>query len=117
MLGQLLRKSYDFQRFLCSERKIFKNAEWWIDKLSTALIAEAMEIKEEINWKHWKNRKEIDHGKLRAEICDAMNFVLALANKAGMNEKDLFDGCINAIDEGYKRQMGKSEKEGYEVEI
>ena len=80
----------------------------WIDKMTTAIIAEAIELKEESNWKWWKKPKEIDVEAVKNEMVDILHFWISLCIKLDLDAKQVFDEYIKKNEENRRRQ-----KEGY----
>jgi len=80
----------------------------WIDKMTTAIIAESMELKEESNWKWWKKPKDIDIDAIRGEMVDILHFWVSLCTKLDLDAKQVFEEYIKKNEENRRRQ-----KEGY----
>jgi dimeric dUTPase (all-alpha-NTP-PPase superfamily) len=81
------------------------NESEWIDRLTTAMIAEALELKEESNWKWWKKPKEIDKDAIRDEMADILHFWVSLCLKLGISPHDIYRAYIEKNEENRKRQQ------------
>ena len=60
-----------------------------INMKCTAIIHEAVELREHSNWKWWKNDKEYDENAAREEFADILHFVLSLAISMGITPNEL----------------------------
>lgn len=104
-----------FDEYIKEKRNLdYTNKEEWIHKLCTAIITEACELNDAINWKWWKNKREIDWQNVKEEIIDLWHFLLSLCIKVGMNPEDIIQQYIDKNIENYKRQLGASERDGYQ---
>jgi dimeric dUTPase (all-alpha-NTP-PPase superfamily) len=90
--------------------------EEWMQKQSLALIEEVTELLNEVNYKWWKNPKEINQTAVREELVDILHFYVSLCLSAGVSADDLFDTYLAKNKENYDRQQGLSKKDGYFVE-
>lgn len=80
------------------------NESEWIDKLTSAMIAEAVELKEECNWKYWKKPKEIDKGAVKNELVDILHFWVSLCLKLGISPKEVYGVYLEKNEENRRRQ-------------
>lgn len=87
----------------------------WVQKEILAIMSELNEILGEINWKWWKNPKEINKDNLKEEIIDILHFFISLCLKVGMNAEEVFEIYMNKNKENVDRQNGDSSKLGYAV--
>ena len=78
-----------------------------------ALVSELGELRCKVNFKWWKNPKEIDSAAIKEEIVDVVHFVISMARRAGMTSDELYEGYIAKNKENFDRQYGRSKKEGY----
>ena len=101
--------------FIREKRNLNFSKEEWIQKEVLAMLSELSELLDEVNFKWWKNKKEIDDGKLKDELVDILHFFVAMCLISGMSSKELFERYLNKNDENFKRQFGKSAKEGYSI--
>ena len=69
-----------------------------------ALLVEAVEVKQELNWKSWKALKEIDWEKVKEEIVDEFIFLLNQCNVAEMDADDLVARTLDKINTNIQRQ-------------
>lgn len=66
-------------------------------KGSLALIDEITELLNEVNYKWWKNPKEVDDNAVKEEIVDMLHFFVSICLYAGVSAKDLYDAYIEKI--------------------
>ena len=59
--------------------------EEWMQKETIALIAELMEMLGEVNYKWWKNPKEVDMEAVKEEMVDVLHFFVSMCLKTGMD--------------------------------
>lgn len=98
---------------IIQERSLDFSKEEWIQKEVLAMISELSEVLDEVNFKWWKNKKEIDDNNLKEEIVDLLHFLISMALKAGMTADEMFSIYMDKNKENLKRQEGKSKKTGY----
>ncbi|MBE5780956.1 MAG: dUTPase [Clostridiales bacterium] len=89
--------------------------EEWMQKETIALIAELMEMLSEVNYKWWKNPKEINMDAVKEELVDVLHFFVSMCHKAGMDADELHARYLEKNKENFDRQHGRSKKPGYEV--
>jgi dimeric dUTPase (all-alpha-NTP-PPase superfamily) len=90
--------------------------EEWIQKQTLAMLSELAELIAEVNFKWWKNPKEIDRGNVKEELVDILHFFTGMCNRMGMGSEELFSRYIAKNEENFKRQYGTSQKKGYELD-
>lgn len=90
--------------------------EEWIQKLVLATISELGELLDEVNFKWWKNPKEIDAPALKEELVDVLHFFVSMCLRAGMDADELHRIYMSKNQENFDRQQGRSLKEGYASE-
>lgn len=90
--------------------------EQWIQKETLAMISELAELLDEVNFKWWKNPKEINYDNLKEELVDILHFFVGMCLKSGMTSEELFKIYITKNEENFKRQYGTSLKKGYSIE-
>jgi len=88
----------------------------WIQKDVLAMIAELGELLNEVNFKWWKNPKQIDQAAINEELIDVLHFFISMCIRAGMSAEDVYRIYVEKNKENFDRQYGRSRKEGYEVE-
>ncbi len=76
----------------------------WIDKLTTAMIGEAMEIKEHSGWKWWKNLESFGREELKEELADLLHFWLSLCLKLGITPEEIFEAYMEKNKKNAERQ-------------
>lgn len=87
----------------------------WVQKEILAILSELAELLAEVNFKWWKNKKEVNSDNVKEEIVDILHFFTGLCLKIGMNAEELTRIYIKKNEENFNRQYGKSEKKGYEL--
>lgn len=116
----LLTQMYDLQTTLderiTSERGVEKSLDEWVMSLTIAMESEIDEIRREVNWKWWKNMKEVDKEALQGEVIDMWHFLLSLSRVVGLTPETLHSKYLEKNEENHDRQSGKTSKEGYEIE-
>ena len=111
---------FDLQKKL--DNDIIKNRnlekvtlEEWIQKGVLAIISELSELLDEVNFKWWKNPKEINYSNIKEELVDILHFFTGMCLKAGLTSSELYEIYIKKNEENFKRQYGTSLKKGYEI--
>lgn len=87
----------------------------WIQKETLAMISELSELIDEVNFKWWKNTKEVDYNNVKEELIDIFHFFMSMCLKVGMNADEVYQKYINKNKENFKRQHGLSKKSGYSL--
>ena len=87
----------------------------WIQKQTLAMISELAELLDEVNFKWWKNPKEIDYSLVKGELVDILHFFTGMCLRVGMDAEELFRLYMEKNKENFDRQYGKSAKKGYEI--
>ena len=87
----------------------------WIQKDVLAIVAELGELLDEVNFKWWKNPKEINTAAVQEEMVDVFHFFVSMCIRAGMNAEDLFRIYSEKNKENVDRQHGRSQKPGYAI--
>jgi len=104
-----------FDEYIKENRNLdYSDFDYWIPQMCRCITVEANELMDNFNWKHWKNKKDIDWDNVREETIDLWHFLISLSIKVGLNPKDIIDQYINKNLENYKRQLGTSERDGYQ---
>ena len=89
--------------------------EEWIQKQTLAIVSELAELLAEVNFKWWKNPKEIDKQNVKEELVDILHFFVGMCLRFGMTGQELYDIYLKKNEENFKRQYGTSLKKGYEL--
>ncbi len=87
----------------------------WIQKQTLAMVSELAELIDEVNFKWWKNPKEIDYSLVKGELVDILHFFTGMCLRVGMDANELFDRYMEKNKENFDRQYGRSAKKGYEL--
>lgn len=88
----------------------------WIQKEVLAMISELAELLDEVNFKWWKNPKELNYDNIKGELIDILHFFASMCLKIGMDAPEVYERYIEKNKENFLRQYGKSQKTGYELD-
>jgi len=106
-----------FQDQLKRTRRLeYISPEEWLQKQTLAMISELAELLEEVNFKWWKNPREMNQAAVWEELSDILHFFISMCLEADMKAEDLYNVYVGKNHENVRRQEGKSEKQGYVVE-
>jgi dimeric dUTPase (all-alpha-NTP-PPase superfamily) len=100
---------------IIKERGIEKDVSEWVTGITIAMESEIDEIRREVNWKWWKNHKEINSAALQGEVIDMWHFLLSLSRVVGLTPETIHAIYMEKNAENHARQDGTSDKEGYEI--
>jgi dimeric dUTPase (all-alpha-NTP-PPase superfamily) len=100
---------------IIKERSINKDVSEWVSGITIAMESEIDEIRREVNWKWWKNPKEIDDIALQGEVIDMWHFLLSLSRIVGLTPETIHAIYMEKNAENHARQDGTSYKDGYAV--
>lgn len=119
MNNDKLTQMYEMQTALdervIKERDVVMTQDQWVTAITVAMESEIDEIRREVNWKWWKNPKEIDHEALQCEVIDMWHFLLSLSRVVGLMPDDIYRIYMEKNAENHARQSGESNKDGYSV--
>lgn len=87
----------------------------WIQKETLAMLSELAELIDEVNFKWWKNEKEVSNRRVKEELVDILHFFTAMCLHAGMTADELYEMYMEKNKENFDRQYGKSSKPGYDL--
>lgn len=104
-----------FDDYLISQRNLDFDTSTWIQKEILAIISELAELLDEVNFKWWKNPKELDSEAIAEELVDILHFFVSICIKAGVKPEDLYKVYLRKNKENFARQKGTSTKHGYEI--
>lgn len=90
--------------------------EEWIQKQTLAMLSELAELLAEVNFKWWKNPKDINRDNVKEELVDVLHFFTGMCNRMGMGSSELYERYLAKNEENFKRQYGTSQKKGYELD-
>lgn len=114
-----LEKIFEYQRKFDLQLKETRNLNYtmeeWIQKETLAMMSELSELIDEVNFKWWKNPKEVNKDNVKDELVDILHFFISMCDKTGMDADELFKRYMAKNEENFKRQEGTSEKKGYEI--
>lgn len=101
--------------FIAKERGLNFSNEEWIQKKSMAMIAEVSELLAEVNYKWWKNPRELNDNAIKEEMVDILHFLVGMCINAGMTAEEMHKIYLDKNLENFNRQNGLSNKEGYNL--
>lgn len=114
-----LKKAFEMQKAmrerLVKERGLEFTDEQWMLNFLVAIEDEIGEVRDELNWKWWKNPKVVDISATRNEIVDIWIFLIELTISSGMSLPELEERFDAKTAENHARQDGTSSKPGYAV--
>ncbi|WP_257147223.1 dUTPase [Bacillus wiedmannii] len=115
-LNDMFAIQYEFDQRIIRERNIDKTMDEWVMATTVAMEDEISELRNEINWKHWKNEKSVNMDRVRSEVTDLWAFLISLSIHVGMDSTDVYNEYLAKMQENHARQDGTSTKEGYAVD-
>ena len=89
--------------------------EQWVQKDILAMLSELGEVLDEVNFKWWKNPKQIDRAALSEELVDVLHFFISMCIHAGLDAETMHRIYTEKNKENMNRQLGRSQKPGYAV--
>ena len=113
MLKKIFHLQERFDRAVVEKRGINFSKEDRIKKEDLAFMSKLGEILVEVNFKWWKDPKEIDRERLLEEIVDVLHFFVSMCLKAGIGPEELYRAYIRKNQENFARQEGRTDREGY----
>lgn len=113
MLKEIFRLQESFDQAVIEHRGLDFPPEIWIQKEVLAIISELSEILDEVNFKWWKDPKEVDREALKEEIVDVLHFFVSMCLKAGIGPEELYEAYLRKNEENFARQEGATDREGY----
>lgn len=85
----------------------------WVEKGALAMMCELAELVDEVNFKWWKNSREIDSAAVLEELADLLHFFVGTCIRLGFSAEELYAAYVRKNEENFRRQEGKSPKPGY----
>lgn len=113
MLAEIFRLQARFDQAVIEHRGLEFSQEVWIQKEILAIISELSEILDEVNFKWWKDPKEINKERLTEEIVDVLHFFVSMCLKAEIGPEELFTAYVCKNQENFARQEGATDRIGY----
>ncbi len=93
----------------------------WLLNYNRAQIHESIEMEDDLPWKWWKDKSEIDWDHIRMELIDELHFWVSKCQLVGLDPAKLTDlymkkNKLNQIrqDKGYGSKYDKFNEEGVE---
>lgn len=91
---------------IIAERNIDKTLDEWVVAITIAMESEIDEIRREVNWKWWKQEKEINLDQLQEEVIDLWHFLLSLSRMVGLTPETIFEKYMAKNKINHQRQDG-----------
>lgn len=85
----LLKKQKELDDYIIEKRNLVFTPKERLQGLATAIMTECAELCEEVNWKWWKNEKEVDIDKIKEELIDILHFLMSAVNTLISNKEDI----------------------------
>ncbi len=108
-----MQKSFDDD--LAKNRNLNYTKEEWLQKQTLAMISELSELLDEVNFKWWKNPKQLNDEAIKEELVDILHFFTGMCLRAGLTAEELHGIYMKKNKENFDRQYGLSKKEGYKI--
>ena len=89
--------------------------EKWIQMQTLAMMSEMAELIDEVNFKWWKNPKPVNSDNVKDELVDILHFFVSMCLRAHMSPEELFERYLSKNKENFDRQLGLSQKPGYDI--
>ncbi len=102
-----------FDADLAARRGLDFDLSTWLQKEVLAMISELAELLDEVNFKWWKNPKEVDREAVKEELVDILHFFVSMCLKAGLSADEVYRAYLAKNEENFRRQQGLSPKPGY----
>lgn len=117
-----LEKIFEMQKMLNDDIRNRRDLddiskEEWIQKQTLAMISELSELLDEVNFKWWKNKKEVDEQLVKEELVDILHFFVSMCLVYDMDGEQLYKMYMDKNKENFDRQNGKSSKLGYDIRL
>lgn len=80
-----------------------------------AIEDEAGELRRELDWKWWTNKKEVDFSNCREELIDVLHFTIQGLILLGCDASDIHRYYLDKNQTNHDRQDGKTDRQGYDV--
>lgn len=116
-LESLLSMQKSLDDFIIKERHLDFNTDSRLLGLTVAIDSEIEEVRKGLNWKWWKNKKELDIEYLKEEWIDILHFWLSGCNTLGMDATEILERYIAKNKENFARQTGEVSKDNGEYVI
>ena len=103
------------------DKDIIKHRVEWLLNYNRAQIHESIEMEDDLPWKWWKDKTEIDWDNIRMELIDELHFWVSKCQLVGLDPEGLAElymkkNKLNQIrqDKGYGSKYDKLDKSGVE---
>jgi len=103
------------------DKDIIKHRVEWLLNYNRAQIHESIEMEDDLPWKWWNDKTEIDWDNIRMELIDELHFWVSKCQLVGLDPEGLAElymkkNKLNQIrqDKGYGSKYDKLDKSGVE---
>lgn len=105
-MEELLKLQGELFEFYKSKREWYRKADLneFLKTFTIALADESFEMLRLLNWKPWKNEKELDIDALKEEAIDALHFLLQIFILLGMDADEVKETYKKKLKLNYDRQ-------------
>lgn len=103
-LDKLFEMQEKLDKRIIVGRNVNKNLTDWVTGLTMAMESEIDEVRREVPWKWWKDKKTINHDKLQEEVVDIWHFLISLSIHVGLTPDKLMEKYTEKNKENHRRQ-------------
>ncbi|MCQ5364739.1 dUTPase [Anoxybacillus salavatliensis] len=103
-LETMFQMQKELDERIIAERNIDKTLDDWVIAITIAMESEIDEIRREVNWKWWKQEKEVDIDRLQEEVIDLWHFLLSLSRMVGLTPETIFEKYMAKNKINHQRQ-------------
>lgn len=86
------------------EYHIHDTADWWMERLCTAMSNEIEELRDQSGWKWWSKNEEFDKEAAKKETIDILHFLLQTFNELDMDAQEIYEAYFNKNKINHNRQ-------------
>jgi len=106
-LNDIFKRQKELDDFIKKGRNLEFSLSEWLQRKAIALNVEMSEVMNEVNYKWWKNNKEIDCQKVKEELVDVFHFFVSMCLDVGMTSEELHKLYLEKNEKNISRQKGK----------
>ncbi|WP_297992590.1 dUTPase [uncultured Anoxybacillus sp.] len=103
-LETMFQMQKELDERIIAERNIDKTLDDWVIAITIAMESEIDEIRREVNWKWWKQEKEVDIDRLQEEVIDLWHFLLSLSRMVDLTPETIFEKYMAKNKINHQRQ-------------
>ncbi|MCL2862450.1 MAG: dUTPase [Firmicutes bacterium] len=106
-LENIFKMQKELDDFIKKGRNLDYPLSEWLQRKAIALNVEMSEVMDEVNYKWWKNNKDIDCQKVKEELVDVFHFFVSMCLDVGMTGDELHKLYLEKNEKNFSRQKGK----------